>query len=337
VLGAAHRAADLVRQILTFSRQETQEREALDLLPVVAESLKLMRAVIPATIEFGALVAADAPTVLANANQIHQILMNLGLNAWHAMKDHPGRLDVKLERCAVDDALAARQPRLRPGIYARVSFCDTGSGIDPATLRRIFEPFFTTKQPGDGTGLGLAVVHGIMDSHDGAVIVHSTPGQGTEFQLYFPAHTGAARVTPGPKVSVPRGQGERILVVDDEQAVTEIIQLILETLGYEVASANFAETAIAMVRADPLRYALVLTDQTMPGMTGTTLAGQLQLIRPGLPIILMTGYSAVLTPAKVQALGIRQLLLKPASYEAIGTAVHAALSTPRPGTAPAGT
>jgi PAS domain S-box-containing protein len=326
VLAAAQRAADLVRQILTFSRQETPEREALDLLPVVAESLKLMRAVIPETIEFGALVATDAPAVLANANQIHQVLMNLGVNAWHAMKDRPGRLDVKLERCVVDDALAARQSRLRRGLYARVSFSDTGSGMDPATLRRIFEPFFTTKPPGEGTGLGLAVVHGIMDSHDGAVVVESTPGQGTEFQLYFPAHTGAARTTVEAKVSVPRGQGERILVVDDEQAVTEIIELILETLGYEVEHASLAETAIAMVRADPLRHALVLTDQTMPGMTGTTLAAQLQLIRPGLPIILMTGYSAVLTPEKVRALGIRQLLHKPASYEAIGAAVHAALS-----------
>jgi CheY-like chemotaxis protein len=208
--------------------------------------------------------------------------------------------------------------------------------MDPAILRRIFEPFFTTKQPGEGTGLGLAVVHGIMDSHDGVVVVGSTPGQGTEFQLYFPAHTGAARVAAGSKVSVPRGQGERILVVDDEQAVTEIIQLILETLGYAVDSANLAETALAMVRVDPHRYALVLTDQTMPSMTGTTLAGQLQLIQPGLPIILMTGYSAVLTPEKVRALGIRQLLHKPASFDAIGAAVHAALSAPRPGKAPTG-
>ncbi|MDI1251180.1 MAG: PAS domain S-box protein [Lacunisphaera sp.] len=335
VLVAAQRAADLVRQILTFSRQETQEREVIDLLPVVAESLKLMRAAIPATIEFGALVAVDAPTVLANANQIHQILMNLGVNAWHAMKDRPGRLNVKLERCVVDAAMAARQPRLRPGTYARVSFSDTGAGMDPATLGRIFEPFFTTKQPGAGTGLGLAVVHGIMESHDGAVVVSSTPGQGTEFQLYFPAHSGAARLTPRPKVSVPRGQGERILVVDDERSVAETVQLILETLGYAVELANLAETAIAMVRTNPLRYALVLTDQTMAGMTGTTLAGQLQLIQPGLPIILMTGYSAVLTPEKVRALGIRQLLLKPASYEAIGTAVHAALAPLRPGTAPA--
>ena len=328
VLVATQRAADLVRQILTFSRQEKQEREALDLLPVVAESLKLLRAVIPATIEFGALVATDVPTVLANANQIHQVLMNLGINAWHAMKDRPGRLDVKLERCVVDDALAAKQPRLRPGLYARVSFSDTGSGMDPATLARIFEPFFTTKQPGVGTGLGLAVVHGIMDGHDGAAVVRSAPGQGTEFQLYFPAHTGAARAVPGPTAKGPRGKGERILVVDDERPVAEILQMILVALGYEVELANEAEAAITMVRADPLRYALVLTDQTMPGMTGTTLAGQLQLIRPGLPIILMTGYSAVLTPEKVRSLGIRQLLHKPASFDAIAGAVHAAILPP---------
>ena len=203
VLQAASRATDLVRQILTFSRQQPPERRPIQLRPVVAESLKLLRATIPSTIEFDTSLAADAPTVLADATQIHQILMNLGTNAWHAMKDRTGRLQVKLEKCVVDAAHAATQPRLRPGVYARVSVSDTGCGMDQATLRRIFEPFFTTKPPGEGTGLGLAVVHGIMDSHDGAVTVYSQPGEGTVFHLYFPAHAGEAAARPPRRARCP--------------------------------------------------------------------------------------------------------------------------------------
>jgi PAS domain S-box-containing protein len=323
---AAGRAADLVRQILAFSRREPQERKVIDLQPIVADSLKLLRAVIPATVELKSRLAHDAPTVLANPNQIHQVLMNLGINAWQAMKDRPGQLDVILERWEVDAVQAAQQPQLRPGIYARLSFRDTGTGMDPSTLPRIFEPFFTTKQPGEGTGLGLAVVHGIMDSHDGTVTVGSTLGKGTEFHLYFPAQAGTVNAIPAAVEALPRGRGERILVVDDETAVAQITRKILVTLGYEVECANLAGTAIAMVRADPLRYALVLTDQTMPGMTGTTLAGELQLICPGLPIILMSGNSASQTSEQMKALGILQLLPKPATIQELGAAVHSSIS-----------
>ncbi len=329
VMQAAIRATDLVRQILTFSRQQPQERRAIQLRPVVLESLKLLRATIPSTIEFDTSLAADAPTVLANANQIHQVLVNLGTNAWHAMKDRTGRLQVKLERWVVDVAQAAAQPRLRPGLYARVSVTDTGCGMDQATLRRIFEPFFTTKPPGEGTGLGLAVVHGIMDNHDGAVTVYSQPGEGTVFHLYFPAHGGEATMVAAEAGPVPRGQGERILVVDDEELLARLMQQALGTLGYVVETATQPATALAMVRTDPQRFALVLTDQTMPGMAGLVLASQLLKIRPGLPIILMTGYSLSLTAERVEAAGIHQLLFKPTTIHALGTAVHAAL-TARP-------
>ncbi|HSH93851.1 MAG TPA: PAS domain S-box protein, partial [Roseimicrobium sp.] len=181
VLKASGRATALVRQILAFSRQQTLERRRIFLGPIVSECISLLRATIPTTIEFDTALAPDAPTVLADATQIHQILMNLGTNAWHAMKDGHGRLEIKLERFVVDPAHAARQPRLRPGVYARLSVGDTGCGMDQATQLRIFEPFFTTKPVGEGTGLGLAVVHGIMDNHDGAITVQSTPGNGTEF------------------------------------------------------------------------------------------------------------------------------------------------------------
>jgi PAS domain S-box-containing protein len=327
VLKSANRAADLVRQILTFSRQQPEERLPIDLRPIVAESIELLRATIPPGIEFDTSVATDAPIVLANAGQIHQILMNLGINAWHAMKDFSGRLQVNLERCVVDAAHAATQPRLRPGVYARISVSDTGSGMDPATLRRIFEPFFTTKLPGEGTGLGLAVVHGIMDSHDGAVTVYSQPGEGSIFHLYFPAHAGVAvAATMDEEGPVPRGNGERILVVDDEELLTQLGQKTLVELGYNVEATTRPAAALAMVRAAPQRFALVLTDQAMPGMTGIILASRLREVRRDLPIILMTGYSVSLTPEVLEAAGVRQLLLKPINIHALGTAVHAALA-----------
>jgi CheY-like chemotaxis protein len=286
----------------------------------------LLRASVPSTIEFGTSFAADAPTVFADTTQIHQVLMNLGTNACHAMKDRTGRLEVKLENFVVDSVIAATQPQLRPGVYARISVSDTGPGMDPATLRRIFEPFFTTKPRGEGTGLGLAVVHGIMDTHDGAITVYSQPGDGTVFHLYFPAHAGEAAVTAADDQPLPLGDGARLLFVDDEESLVQLGKKTLVTLGYQVEIATQSAAALAMVRADPQRFALVLTDLTMPETTGLQLASELLKIRPGLPIILMTGYSASLTPERVRAAGIRQLLLKPTSMRSLGTAVHAALS-----------
>ena len=330
ILEASGRAADLVKQILTFSRQQPQERQTIQLRPVVKESIKLLRATIPSTIEFDTALAADAPTVLANANQIHQILMNLGINAWHAMKDRTGRLKITLEKWEVDEAQAIAQPRLRPGSYARVSVGDTGSGMDAATLRRIFEPFFTTKPVGEGTGLGLAVVHGIMDGHDGAITVDSQPGAGTVFQLYFPANNGEAAVGAIEEGPVPHGNGEAVLVVDDEEVIASMLQQTLVRLGYAAEFTTSPAAVLDLVRTDPQRCKLVLADQTMPGMTGLVLATRLREIRPDLPVILMTGFSASLTPEKLEAAGVRQVLLKPLTVQLLGTALHAALAAPRP-------
>jgi PAS domain S-box-containing protein len=327
VLQGVKRAADLVRQILTFSRQQPLERRVVELGPLVKETFSLLRATIPATIEFDLSLAPDAPAVLADGTQVHQILMNLGTNAWHAMKDRPGRLGITLERVLVDHALAARQPKLRRGVYARLSVRDTGTGMDPVTMRRIFDPFFTTKAPGEGTGLGLAAVHGIMDNHDGAITVESEPGVGTVFQVYFPEHAGEApaRALAGNDV-VPRGHGERILVVDDEEMLALMIQEGLLALGYEVEIATDPVAALAHVRDDPSRFALVLTDLTMPGMTGLLLTARLRQIRPDLPIILLTGYSVTLSPSHAKAEGLQDILLKPISFQALGVAVHKALA-----------
>jgi CheY-like chemotaxis protein len=247
------------------------------------------------------------------------------------MKDHPGRLQVKLEKCVVDVAQAPMQKPLRAGVYAHLTVSDTGSGMDEATQRRVFEPFFTTKPPGEGTGLGLAVVHGIIESHDAVIRVASEPGKGTVFHLYFPAHGGTAVEIEAEEKAVSYGRGERLLFVDDEEFLARLGQKTLTELGYEVEVAIRPASALAMVQADPQRFAVVLTDLTMPHMTGLQLASHLLQLRPTLPIILMTGYRASLTAERVRALGIRQLLLKPTTIHSLGTAVHKALSN---GTAP---
>jgi CheY-like chemotaxis protein len=204
---------------------------------------------------------------------------------------------------------------------------DTGTGMDERTRQHIFEPFFTTKGPGEGTGLGLAVVQGIMDSHEGAITVDSRPGAGTEFRLYFPEHVGVTAVAVADDKPVPRGHGELILFVDDEELLVRMGKETLTALGYRVEGSTKVEAALEMVRASPDRFSLVITDQTMPGKTGVLLAAEIMQIRPGLPVILTTGYSATLTPQRVEAAGIRQVLLKPTNLKSLAAAVHTALTT----------
>jgi PAS domain S-box-containing protein len=326
VLKATIRATGLVKQILAFSRQQATTRVVLSLGPIVAECIVLLRATIPSSIELDTSLAPDAPCVLVDATHIHQILMNLGTNAWHAMKDRPGKLEVRLERVIVDGARAARQSRLHPGVYARISVRDTGCGMNQATLLRIFEPFFTTKPIGEGTGLGLAVVHGIMDNHDGAVTVQSTLGKGTEFQLYFPEKTGCATPVEITAEKAPRGHGERILIVDDESTLVQLSRMTLTALGYQTDITTKPDEALDWVRTNPQRFDLVLTDQTMPGMTGLVFAAQLQLLRPGLPIILTTGYMAALTAEQIKTSGISKIIHKPATLHEIAVALQSVLS-----------
>jgi len=330
ILQGTKRATDLVRQILTFSRQHKLERDVIQLRPVVDEALKLLRATIPAIIEFEISTTAAVPNVFADASQIHQIVMNLCTNAAHAMKDRPGRLVVRLGNFDVDSDFAAMNPDFRPGPYVQLSVSDTGCGMSQATLSRIFEPFFTTKAPGEGTGLGLSVVHGIMQSHDGAITVYSNPREGTIFHLYFPACTSREIEVCVNKAAALRGRGERILYVDDETMLATMAKDILERLGYVVDMRTNAAEALAAVRAKPDAYDLVVTDQMMPGMTGTDLAEQLHEIRAELPVILTTGYSLTLTPERVQALGICKLLLKPVQIDELSTAVRGVLDDLKP-------
>jgi PAS domain S-box-containing protein len=326
VLAGARRASELVKQILAFSRQQEQERKPIQLREVVGEAMKLLRATIPAPIEFVVSFEDELPTVLADATQIHQIVMNLGANASHAMKDRAGRITVNLSKIDVDADFVTAYPELQPGRYVRLSMSDTGHGMDQNTLNRIYEPFFTTKAPGEGTGLGLAAVQGIMHSHEGIITVYSHPGEGTTFHLYFPAYGVEETKSLEKTAGVPRGQGERILYLDDELILARMGKEILERLGYVVDIHSSAIEALDVVRAHPEAYDLVVTDQMMPSMTGVELARQLRAIRSDLPIILMTGYTATLTAERVRAMGIRNLLLKPISVAALGTAVHRSLS-----------
>jgi CheY-like chemotaxis protein len=249
--------------------------------------------------------------------------MNLCTNAAHAMRDRKGCLEFILEPFTVDADMARAHPGLRPGRYARLVIADTGHGMNAQTLGRIFDPFFTTKRPGEGTGLGLAVVHGIMQSHDGAVIVHSEPGVGSRFELYFPAHDAAA-AEPAP---VDRGEhrpaarGERILVVDDETAIVNVLCQALRVLRYDVRAATDAEEAWRMFAAAPEGFDLVICDLTMPGLTGPELAARMRARRPGLPVILSSGFSSGPPLERARAMGITDFLPKPITMEQLGETV----------------
>jgi PAS domain S-box-containing protein len=325
VMGAARRATDLVGQILAFSRQQDQERRPIQLRDITAEALRLLRAAVPATIEFQTSLDADTPVVLANATQLHQILMNLGTNAAHAMRKDGGRLTVRLEHFEVGPELAAALPELHVGCYARLTVRDTGHGMDAKTLGRIYEPLFTTKPLGEGTGFGLAVVRGIVNAHQGAITVSSRRGEGTTFQVYFPAHLTDVEETAKADSDVPHGSGERILFVDDEESLANVGKLVLDHIGYATDTCSNAREAIARVSANPFAYSLVITDQMMLGMTGTDLAQRLNVIRPDLPIILTTGFTDTLVPDRLRAIGVRQLLAKPLSVQALAAAVREAL------------
>ncbi len=304
------RASELVRQILTFSRRQEAKRVPLRLELAVEEVIKLLRVAVPRGIKFE--ISMDrTPTVLADATQIHQVIMNLGNNAAYAMADRPGTLTISVTECEVDAALARHRPDLHPGRYVRLSVADTGCGMDPTTLQRVFEPFYTTKPVGEGTGLGLAVVHGIMKSHDGGILLESQLGRGTTFHLYFPVFGGEAMPPAAGMSDLPRGRGEHILIVDDEEILVKLGQRVLERLGYRVTIQTCPQAAVAAVQADPAAFDLVLTDLAMPEMSGDELAKAVLAIRPGLPIILMTGFNTLVHEEKSQWLGFSGYLSKP--------------------------
>jgi PAS domain S-box-containing protein len=310
VLTAAKRARDLVQQILAFSRQTAVERRPVQLGAVVREALSLLRASFPSTIEIRHAIAMQGGAVLAHPTQIHQMLMHLGANAEYAMRKTGGVLEVRLEAIELGDVAAAIHPHLVPGSYVRLTVRDTGHGMTSEVLERIFEPFFTTQAVGEGTGMGLAVVHGIVTSHGGTITVDSTPGQGTAFVIYLPRVPEPVADDVGVPEAASQGMG-RILFVDAEEGVVRLGRELLSPLGYEVVICTSSSEALAAFRAVPEQFDLVITDQTMPSMTGAVLAQELRRIRADIPILLCTAFSPTIDAKKAKGLGIDAFLRKP--------------------------
>lgn len=310
---ATERAKDLVRRILAFSRPEQNIQNLINLQPVVEEALRLLRATVPKMIEIRLEAEPNLPTVMADATQVHQVLMNLGTNACDAMKRRGGILTVRLAHANIDASLQTLSPDLHPGSYLCISVEDTGTGIPPELIERVFEPFFTTKAHGEGTGLGLSVVHGIVRGHRGAILVRSEPGSGTAFDLYFPA---AGNQPEGPSTtssssSTLIGRGERVLYVDDEEQLVFLVTRMMQRMGYNVTGMTRASEAIEAVQADPLRFDLVLSDLGMPGMSGMDLAAELLKIRPDLPIIITSGFVRAEDARLAEQIGVRDVVMKP--------------------------
>ncbi len=323
VLNAGARAKDLVKQILTFSRQAEQELKPVQIKIAVNEALKLIRASLPTTIEIHQTVESNS-AVLADLTQMHQVVMNLCTNASHAMQAAGGTLRVSLVDVEIESDFAAGHPGLLPGPYIQLSVIDTGHGMTSEVVNRIYDPFFTTKEKGEGTGMGLSVVHGIVKSHGGEVIVHSEPGKGTSFEIYFPAMEKTEIRKTDAVLPLPIGN-ERILFVDDEPSLVHIGKQILEPLGYEVEARTSSLEALELFKVKSEKFDLVITDMTMPKMTGDDLAREILKIRTNIPIILCTGYSKKISEGKAEALGVRALVMKPIVAEQLATIVRRVL------------
>ncbi len=325
IMTAANRARELVQQILTFSRRRESEKRVLSLQPIVGECIKLLRSTIPAMVKITHYVEPHCPPVLANPTQIHQVVMNICTNAWHALPETGGRINITLESAEVDVAMAMRHGQLHPGAFARLVITDNGHGMDAATRERIFEPFFTTKPSSKGSGLGLSVVLGIIKAHNGAILVESEPGKGTTFQIYLPARSANRKESPLPARAIPHGHGERILFVDDEPIVGRSTEELLKRLGYTVTRCGQSEEALARFRQTPRDFDLIITDWAMPGMSGTELISAMREIKPDIPILLMSGFVSNLVEKTAKTMGIGEILVKPVNPELLAQTVDLVL------------
>ena len=330
--GASLRARDLVEQILTFGRQSPDDQYMpLDLGLVIEEARRLLRATIPATIAIETHISPDCGSVQGDATQIHQVILNLGSNAAHAMHAKGGVLSISLEPVDRETSRSATLATLPAGEYLRLTVSDNGHGMEETTLQRIFDPFFTTKEVREGTGLGLAVVHGIVRAHRGGVDVESRLGQGSTFHIYLPMAASEAEATPGEILQSPRGDNEVIFIVDDEDTVATFTKYALENKGYRASTIDTAALCLETLRANPGACSVLVTDQTMPGMTGTELAGKVREFAPRLPIIVMSGYFLKIPPEEIERLGHVELLGKPFTADELAWMVHRALHPDAPG------
>ncbi len=319
-----------MKQILAFSRQTEAQKILIRPAAMVKESIKLLRSSIPTTIDIQQDIDSEADLILADPTQIHQIMMNLCTNAYHAMEETGGTLSVSLQNKVFTQQDLAGIPDVQPGRFVQLSVRDTGPGIAPVIQERIFDPYFTTKETGKGTGMGLAIVHGIVKSSGGFITFHSEIGAGTVFEICLPAFL--EQITPETKEDnlIPVGT-ERILFVDDEEMLAKMGRTMLERLGYMVTIKMSSLEALTTFKNKPDAFDLVITDQTMPGMTGVDLAQKLLQIRPGLPIILCTGYSSQVSEETVKSYGITGFALKPLAKKDIAVLIRKLLDEERKG------
>jgi signal transduction histidine kinase/CheY-like chemotaxis protein len=324
VFKAASRARDLVKQILTFSRKSEKEERPLQISVVLKETLKMLRASLPSTIELRQYINEDLPAVLGDPTQIYQVLMNLCANANHAMQEKGGLLEISLNEVRLDAQQARCHPDLKSGKYQKLTVRDTGHGMNPAVLERIFDPFFTTKGPGEGTGMGLAVVHGIVKAHDGAILVHSELGGGTCFEVFFPSLESPVNLLEDKTSPAPTGK-EHILLVDDEVSLVVLGTKMLSSLGYNVTTCSNSVEALAAFQKDANGFDLVITDLTMPKMTGLDLSSTILQLRPDIPIILCTGFSDVLQDGTAKSIGIREVAMKPIVWKELAQVIRRVL------------
>jgi PAS domain S-box-containing protein len=333
VLKAGGRAKALVQQILTFSRQRENELHPIRVNLIVNEAIKLLRASLPSTIQIRHKIESNL-TVLSDDTNIHQILMNLCTNSSYAMQEDGGILEVNLSDVDLDSNFTGQYPGVKPGKFIKLTVSDTGCGMSPEVSSRIFDPFFTTKKVGQGTGMGLSVVHGIVKSHGGAITVDSLPGQGTTFSLFLPA-TEAISITPEDSVQLMVTGTEHILFVDDEDFQADMGKRLLARLGYRVTARTDSLEALGLFRQTPDEFDLVITDMTMPAMTGDVLAAEIISIRPDIPVIVCTGYSERIDKEIIKKIGIKELAMKPLAMKDIAEMIRRVLDEKiaRPGKA----
>jgi CheY-like chemotaxis protein len=318
---------ELVRQILAFSRPSKKDKIPVSINMVVEEALQLIRASLPATIEIRSNDCDKPLSVMGDPTQIHQIVMNLCTNAHHAMLAKGGTLDINLTSVELDYENVKAYPNLEPGSYVKLTIADTGQGMNADTLNRIFDPYFTTKEKGKGTGLGLAVVHGIVKGHGGFIDVRSKPGKGTTFELFFPLIVETVKPGDNQPDIIPTGN-ERILFVDDEVVLTELNKETINRLGYQVECMTSPIEALEAFCAEPERFDLVITDMVMPKMTGDQLADKIMQIRQDIPVILCTGYNDLVTEEKAYKMGIKDFLMKPLSMKDLAHSIRNAIDQP---------
>ena len=328
---SALRACSLVRQILTFSRREPQHLKSQAMQPVVHETITLLRATMPASVALELALAAAPIHVRADATQLQQVMLNLCTNAWHAANGAVAQIRVGLDSTLLDAESARRLGLSGAGAYAHLSVSDQGQGMDEATRERIFEPFFTTKPPGQGTGLGLAVVHGIVSSHHGAIAVTSAAGQGSTFDLYFPLAEAESSAVPEvdqtTAIAAQTGEGRHVVVIDDDEVMLLLVQSLLQRAGYHVSPYANAHDAVAAVRAAPHSVDAVITDFNMPGLSGLDVARALAEIRPQLPVMISSGNVTETLRQGALQLGVRCLMHKESSYDEVVALVHGLFKT----------